>query len=440
MRREKSEQELRFEEWINQQKNNRGKSFAKSTIDHYLRGIRDGYKEFEQFKGYEDVFDIQDAAELEEYISYLNKAPGFKEFNVKRGNRACSSGFQLYKKFLLSQSGQSESPLEENIHVVDVNTVNAWVEYSHNRIVFGAPGTGKSFFIKEESKKLLLKGGSIERVTFHPDYSYAGFVGTYKPVPAKDKDGNDIIKYDYVPGPFIRMYIEALKDRTKPCLLIIEEINRANMAAVFGDVFQLLDRDKKGNSIYPVTTSEDLRRFLCDKLGGGEKDYKTIALPENMFLWATMNSADQGVYPMDTAFKRRWDFEYIDIDSGEEEIRDVMVAIGKNPKQILSWNELRKAINDKLIDFGINEDKLIGPFFLPLESIIDNQEFIKLFKYKVLMYLFEDAARQKRPQLFEGCKAKLFSKICRSFDEKGVRIFCDDIAGRFKDSSDEDDK
>lgn len=236
------------------------------------------------------------------------------------------------------------------------------------------------------------------------------------------------------------MYVEALKDSTKPCLLIIEEINRANMAAVFGDVFQLLDRDKKGNSIFSVTTSEDLRRYLCDKLGRGEKDHKTIALPENMFLWATMNSADQGVYPMDTAFKRRWDFEYIDIDSGEEEIKDVMVAIGKNPKQLLSWNELRKAINDKLIKIGVNEDKLIGPFFLPLESIRDNKEFIKLFKYKVLMYLFEDAARQKRPGLFEGCKDMLLSRICRSFDEKGVRIFCDDIAGRFMDSSDEDDK
>ena len=440
MRREKSEQELRFAEWITQQENNRGEPYAKSTINHYLVGIRDGYKAFQPYKGYSDVFEIQSPVELKEYISYLKSAPGFKEYNEKKGNRACASGFLLYEKFLQSQnSGPVEPPTEEG-HDNPGSIGITWNEYSHNRIVFGAPGTGKSFYIKKESEKLLSKGGSIERVTFHPDYSYASFVGTYKPVPAKDKDGNDIIKYDYVPGPFIRMYVEALKDSTKPCLLIIEEINRANMAAVFGDVFQLLDRDKKGNSIFSVTTSEDLRRYLCDKLGRGEKDHKTIALPENMFLWATMNSADQGVYPMDTAFKRRWDFEYIDIDSGEEEIRDVMVAIGKNPKQILSWNELRKAINDKLIDFGINEDKLIGPFFLPLESIIDNQEFIKLFKYKVLMYLFEDAARQKRPQLFEGCKAKLFSKICRSFDEKGVRIFCDDIAGRFKDSSDEDDK
>ena len=109
-------------------------------------------------------------------------------------------------------------------------------------------------------------------------------------------------------------------ENVKPYLLIIEEINRANVAAVFGDIFQLLDMDEKGVSEYPIQASEDMKEYLATELGGLPDDFEQIRIPDNMFIWATMNSADQGVFPMDTAFKRRWDFTYLGIDDSEEEL------------------------------------------------------------------------------------------------------------------------
>lgn len=399
--------------------------------------------------------------------------------------------------------------------------------FSRNRILFGAPGTGKSFTINRDREELLGVGNEddYERVTFHPDYSYANFVGTYKPVMVDDSaenislaevkevlailtdetksaqekydllydrfkgdgltrlplllglytdesfktrraDGSDAvgdntvernhgkairpyvnlskpssgkkdISYEYVPGPFMRIYVKALKnsrtDNIKPFLLIIEEINRANVAAVFGDVFQLLDRGDDLVSEYPIQATEDIKKYLAKELGGNPDDYNKIKIPDNMFIWATMNSADQGVFPMDTAFKRRWDFTYLGIDDNDEQIRGKYVTIGSKEQQRFEWNELRKAINEFLAESKINEDKQLGPYFISKSIVvpkdggteIDSKKFCDAFKNKVLMYLFDDAAKQKRPSLFEGsAKGQTrYSKICEAFDEQGIGIF-----------------
>jgi len=289
-------------------------------------------------------------------------------------------------------------------------------------------------------------------VTFHPDYSYANFVGTYKPVPCKDSDGKDAITYSYVPGPFMRTYVKALQnsrtDAPKPFLLVIEEINRANVAAVFGDVFQLLDRGDDEVSEYPIQASEDIKKYLAGELGGNPDDYAEIRIPDNMFIWATMNSADQGVFPMDTAFKRRWDFTYLGIDDSEAGIVGKKVVLGQGDyRRIVEWNALRKAINNELLTYKVNEDKLMGPYFiskknLPEGEMIDPAVFTRIFKNKVIMYLFDDAAKQKRITLFGGCDEKAknqYSKICREFDTKGVYIFCEGISSQFIDNVPEDD-
>lgn len=403
-------------------------------------------------------------------------------------------------------------------------------QFPRNRILFGAPGTGKSFTINNDREELLGVDNEddYERVTFHPDYSYANFVGTYKPVMVDDStevislatekdvlavltdetksaqekydqlydrfkgdgltrlplllglytdesfktrkaDGSDAegdnsvernhgrairpyvnlskpssgkkdISYEYVPGPFMRMYVKALKnsrtDNIKPFLLIIEEINRANVAAVFGDIFQLLDRGDDFVSEYPIQATEDIKKYLAKELGGNPNDYNKIKIPDNMFIWATMNSADQGVFQMDTAFKRRWDFTYLGIDDNDQDLQGKYVYLADDKSQKVEWNKLRKAINNFLAKEKINEDKQLGPYFISKSIVvpkdgdeIDRDRFINTFKNKVIMYLFEDAAKQKRPRLFEGCfqNSSRYSEICREFEAKGVGIFNHDI-------------
>ncbi|UVO15155.1 hypothetical protein KW512_03170 [Mesomycoplasma ovipneumoniae] len=399
-----------------------------------------------------------------------------------------------------------------------------------NRIIFGAPGTGKSYTLNNDLQQLLGENNEdqYERVTFHPEYLYANFVGTYKPVMVDDsfenltetekdivsvlrdrtkspqekydllfdkfKDGRrgitrlpvllgiytdgdfttrkldgspaanntagrDVgksirqylnlykpesrkkdISYQYVPGPFMRVLVKALKNamtnNPKPFVLLIEEINRANVAAVFGDIFQLLDRDSDGVSEYKIATTNDMRRYLSEQLGVEESKLESIKIPNNMFIWATMNIADQGVFPMDTAFKRRWDFTYLGIDDNDHALHGKYVMLSDNKTQKVEWNKLRKAINKFLADCKINEDKQLGPYFLSKDIIIPEQgdeinreKFISAFKNKVIMYLFEDAAKQKRSKLFKGCSedSTRYSQICKEFEQKGVEIFHPDI-------------
>lgn len=314
------------------------------------------------------------------------------------------------------------------------------IEHPHNRIIFGAPGTGKSNRL--ENDKVVFEQ-NFERVTFHPNYSYTQFVGTYKPVPVKELVNGveaTTITYKYVPGPFMRTYVKAIKsikeNNPKPYLLLIEEINRANVATVFGDVFQLLDR-KDGQSEYEIETSEDMRAYLASELKGNELDYERIRIPKNMYIWATMNSADQGVFPMDTAFKRRWNFEYIGINDSSEGIKDILVKLGEDEHDV-NWNDLRMAINNKLSKVcKVNEDKLLGPYFLSKDVIStsegdnyvkDNKKFIEAFKSKIIMYLYEDAAKQYKQKLFEGCSDhSKYSSVCEAFEKIGEEIFGEDI-------------
>lgn len=277
-----------------------------------------------------------------------------------------------------------------------------------NLIYFGAPGTGKSYTLNKELEQF---GGRYERVTFYSDYLHAQFVGSFRPQAVISKDGAADFTYAFTPGPFTRVLIDALNDADpkNEHVLVIEEINRADPAAVFGDIFQLLDRDGTGTSTYPVTISEDMKAYLWKELkpSGRERLLKltrqtdvkpndpapaslSIAIPSNMLIWATMNSADQGVYPMDTAFKRRWNFRYIDVNAGEGKITDT------------TWGKWRHAINMLLLTkVKVSEDKLLGPFFLgdPKMST-GTPEFDEAFKNKVIMYLFEDAAKYERAAIF----------------------------------------
>lgn len=442
---EKLSTEEEFRLWLSKQITKSGKQASKSMVrsnSAALKKIKVN-KIITEYASIESIFEITNLNIYKDLKNKIQSLPNYNEMN-QTDIRFLESSLNWYEKFL-------NEKFYDNHDVSSCLNLNS--PYARNRILFGAPGTGKSHRLKEdlcrnkENEKLekgmyegLLVGceNNYERVTFHPDYSYANFVGTYKPIPARDEFGKDVITYKYVPGPFMRSYVKALKSKLsanpKPIVIIIEEINRANVAAVFGDIFQLLDRKSDNTSEYPIQASEDIKKYLADELGGEPDDYQEIKLPENLFIWATMNSADQGVFPMDTAFKRRWDFTYLGIDENEEGIEKFEVILGKeNNQRKVNWNKLRKAINKKLSDFKINEDKLIGPYFISKNVLEDSDKFIKTFKNKVIMYLFDDAAKHKRSLLFENVTdSNIYSEVCNNFEDRGVFIFSSDISNHFK--------
>lgn len=311
-------------------------------------------------------------------------------------------------------------------------------DFSYQRIFFGAPGTGKSYKLKQAAEEHF--AGHYARVTFHPNYMYGNFVGQYKPYPAEDNP--EKITYRFVPGVLLTQLVEALKNPQENFLVIIEEINRANVAAVFGDLFQLLDRDGTGNSEYSISTTKEVQDYLrneafkdisldlnVEKRLGDE--FSNLYLPNNLFIWATMNSADQGVMPMDTAFKRRWEFEYTDVneipksDSGRFESYYFEMSSGAK----YSWNEYREAVNAKLSKLNIAEDKLLGPYFIT-KSILesdDKKHITAVIKNKVLMYLYEDAAKAYRGKLFAEGIYGTYSQLCKAFDNNPLTIFAEAI-------------
>lgn len=424
------------------------KGIKENSIDRYvdenekiLKLILDNEKELSSKDSYSEIkdfisknnccddsglFNITDIGFCNKLLEFVEKNKGTRVNNDLRRSRNLDndnmvrSAIKGYIEFL-----NRPIPSDRNL--------------SRNLIYFGAPGTGKSYTLNNQKIGLLLKyPDNYERVTFHPDYSYANFVGSYRPVEV-DEDETKKITYKFVPGPFIRVLKKALADKQQqPYLLIIEEINRANPAAVFGDVFQLLDRDSDGNSEYSISPSKEVKEYLMsdeDCKGLSEIIVNELRIPSNMFIWATMNSADQGVYPMDTAFKRRWDFEYIGIDNGKERIENAQIKNNGEEKTYYNWNQFREKLNEKLVELDVNEDKLIGPFFIKQvidkEVIEKDEELEKLnstIKSKLIMYLFEDVARQKsvRKELFKGVKAEkniTLSTLFEEYDKMGIDVF-----------------
>ena len=380
----------------------------------------------------------------------------------------CSSATKRLMKQLAMDHPESYSGLTDPLPMLVSLLPNAskWkicaaINEPRNLIFFGAPGTGKSYELRRLAGERFPEG-NVRRVTFYPDYTYSQFVGCFKPYSEEVEESGDEqagnrsgkrreIVYSFVPGPFLETYVKAVQNPSENYLLVIEEINRANPAAVLGDVFQLLDRDGDGRTQYEIAAPFEMKDYLKARLS----EYATIAhipdpmkllteqtrlkqeegrlsLPPNMYLWATMNSADQGVFPMDTAFKRRWDFRYIGINDEEDadvgdgrKLSEVVVRCAGRP---IYWNRLRRAINRLLIEgCRVNEDKLLGPFFLSPTMLTDDA-FEDAFKSKVLLYLYEDAGRNKHRDLFWDERAT-YSEVCTKFGEVGEEIFVGGLDG-----------
>ena len=290
------------------------------------------------------------------------------------------------------------------------------------QIYYGAPGTGKSKTIKD-----LTFGESVIRTTFHPDSDYASFVGTYKPITEEvvlrdcngkkviDDDTKEVVKeeriaYKFIPQAFLEAYVEAWKKlgSSKKQYLIIEEINRGNCAQIFGDLFQLLDRNEYGFSDYPIVADKDMQKYLEKEFAGWEITNKDeinqlygeanmvnlimkgerLVLPSNLYIWATMNTSDQSLFPIDSAFKRRWDWKYVPIREGRDKETNAPLNwyINTGDKQYKWWSFISK-VNELIGSLTNSEDKKLGYFFCKAK---DGEIDADLFVSKVIFYLWND--------------------------------------------------
>ena len=307
----------------------------------------------------------------------------------------------LYDNFI--QLFKAEIPpfnVENKVAKIDI-------DYSIQQIFYGAPGTGKSHAVKTETEAWE-KRGRVVRTTFHPDSDYSTFVGAYKPTTESvqrydiynkpmTRDGvpvmEQIITYEFVEQAFLQAYIDAWKHRDEPEFLIIEEINRGNCAQIFGDLFQLLDRGNDGYSEYAIKADKDLQKHLCKAFEDVEiADYpnvktgKELLLPGNLYIRATMNTSDQSLFPIDSAFKRRWDWKYVPITKGNDNGTELNWMIEVDGNQYDWWTFVR-TINKHVFDTTNSEDKQLGFFFCKaMDNIISAETFV----CKVIFYLWND--------------------------------------------------
>lgn len=305
-----------------------------------------------------------------------------------------------------------------------------------NKIYYGIPGCGKSYFVDK-----IVLGNVIEdcivRTTFYQDYSYTDFVGQILPT----LDENNIVTYKFTPGPFTKALKKAIEKPFEIVFLVIEEINRGNAPSIFGDIFQLLDRDNSGTSVFSIENL-NLQRFLSDETNYN-KDY--IKIPSNLYIYATMNTSDQNVFTLDTAFKRRWKFQLIDNYFKEtEKAFYSMIVPGFN----ISWKKFVEKINEhilKVSNTASTEDKRIGKYFVDATCLLNKDETdeVKIenkkkeFAQKVLEYLWSDVSKFNRNQWFlESIKS--FDDLLYYFIGND-QIFVDNLSTALKNSGDNTD-
>ena len=260
--------------------------------------------------------------------------------------------------------------------------------YPMQKIFYGSPGCGKSYYIEDFFAKEHIPEEQVVRTTFHPDSDYNSFVGAYKP----KMNGKDI-EYKFSPQAFTKAYIKAYSEPTKQIFLVIEEINRGNCAQIFGDIFQLLDRTD-GVSTYAIDADEDLRDFLEKELPADKQDgilNGKLRLPSNLNILATMNTSDQSLFPMDSAFKRRWDWVYMPIDTTNTKsaMFDIVIKDTSNKVYTYSWHKFLEQINPLIKDVTKSEDKQLGTFFI--KESITTKDFIS----KVMFFLWYEVCKDE---------------------------------------------
>lgn len=377
-------------------------------------------------------------AEVDDLLIFKNRGTKFTDFDVMFVPKS-----NQYYTLLLNLCGGDNHTVYTFNEEKDGDSAE---DKSLQCIYYGAPGTGKSFEINR-----LTKDKEVIRTTFHPDSDYSTFVGAYKPtsieVPVRDVTGKVIVEngkqvtenrivYEFVEQAFLQAYTKAWYayakkadgEKAKEQYLVIEEINRGNCAQIFGDLFQLLDRNGYGFSDYPITADKDMKKQLgkafkdltiadaeringyyeknvVDKVLSGD----ILLLPDNLYIWATMNTSDQSLFPIDSAFKRRWDWKYIPISEGKENGVSLGWKIKVNGK-LFDWWQFVEKVNAEINEQTKSEDKKLGYFFCKAQDGIVSAE---TFVSKVVFYLWNDVFKdQDVASIFsDGDEELTFSKF-----------------------------
>lgn len=306
-----------------------------------------------------------------------------------------------------------------NSNLLKTQMADDFTIFAENVLFYGVPGCGKSYSVEKRYESQVTNNQCKVRVVFHPDYTYSDFVGQVMPVLEKVTKGDgteeEKLQYKFVPGPFTRILEVAYANHQEKCLLIIEELNRGNAPAIFGEIFQLLDRNDDGSSKYAIYNSDIANEVHKDKLC-------PIKLPPNLTIVATMNTSDQNVFTMDTAFQRRWQMKHIPNRFTGESLDDKTIKhVAKHlPNSDISWGVFAQTVNKKMHDnpslgFGGTDDKSLGVYFATDNDLDDAERFAE----KVLKYLWDDAFKLGRQALFSNCSEGLSSVIEAYEDAKG---------------------
>ena len=312
-----------------------------------------------------------------------------------------------YKRVVVKHSLISQVPGEPI--EIEQETTDENEQYDNsglNVLLYGVPGCGKSYAIKTEYCN---DDDHMERAVFHPDYTYSDFVGQILP---RVDDGH--IEYRFEPGPFTRILKKAIESPEELFYLVVEEINRGNAPAIFGDIFQLLDRDESGCSEYGVSNENISQNVYGDVT-------TKIKIPGNLFVLATMNTSDQNVFTLDTAFKRRWTMRMIENNIDACEYADHQICAWG-----ITWGTFAKTINQKITELGennlSNEDNRLGAYFVREADLNDAERFGE----KILMYLWNDAFKFDHDKVFKA-EYRTLDELLAGFVRVGFAVFSDDI-------------
>lgn len=350
-------------------------------------------------------------------------AGSFSDLHIKRGSD------NIFDVWVTNATLPKNDGKEDGLEILESKSLSNESQ-PLQVIYYGAPGTGKSHTIKEQTE-----GKQVIRTTFHPDSDYSTFVGAYKPttkeVYVRDSTGRvveeggekvveDRIVYEFVPQAFLQAYVNAWRAYAKAengeaekQYLIIEEINRGNCAQIFGDLFQLLDRNDEGYSEYPITADKDMEKYLSqafEDIALTDEDTfarmyddpfaaqkislgQILVLPPNLYIWATMNTSDQSLFPIDSAFKRRWDWKYVPISEAVENNVPLGWKIHVDGKDYDWWSFLQ-AINKEIGDLTNSQDKKLGYFFCKAK---DGKIGSETFVDKVLFFLWNEVLKDFEP-------------------------------------------